>query len=607
MDQHRRMAPRHDATGKIVDFTCIMFTHPEVIAEWKQRGGNSQDIQYLVQYFQQVSQVYGFERVDTLVGARKQQAHDPLDPRILFSHNNAIPTLGFELRDGPWEPTGLPQVQEEWKKGHKFFDIVYFRRSHEVIPIGASLKYIVDNMLNHYRHEHLDAFLQHEVSGPTIWNNLPDQHKELWEHFRVSTGSYQSNFLVKRRKLRQTQLIDQYGSDAVLDFYESDIKLRDLGDIRVQKLKEAKPERGVLPKRMRENGTASSLQQQGDVASKKRSAVGASPSRVEKGPRPSLLAPAPSRQQAAGLLPRLSSSNHGHIHAETESLGSAKGGWQFARHVRGSLMRPFDSATPATTVFPPYPTQHPTPLDQHTHFATFNSQAIMPWERVYGVWAPEDPDQPASFAVRAQPPTQYSANTMQRMQPSEKFFDSPSNWRIEEVDIDGFDEWKSNKVGKTSIDSLGERTDTAPRLDTTTYRDITEDDIVAAWAEMEPEQSHFVLDAELEAEQEQPAPPTAEPEMKKNVLLEDAYLPTMHSLPHWEYRQMKEWDKAARAGYAKELRENGEYDLPVEGGLLVGGKVRIGDEGRVEKEEEDYDGLFNEVLTAPTEWFNPYR
>ena len=248
---HRRREPRTDSRGQKVEFTCLLLTHPDVIEEWKQVGRTDAEIQALVQYYQQVCQVCGSRKVDRLMDARHGPSQDPLDHRVQFSGNAGMPTFWFELQAAPWEDTSAAQFQPAFQKSGKNFELVTGRRSHEVIPLGATLEYIAKNMPNHYQHEHVDAFLQHgRLHAGTIWRTVPAQHKALWRDLGVSKASWQANFIHNRRRDRQAEFINQYGSNAMLNFYGSNLKLRDRGDIAYEDSKETLPERDIPPQRI---------------------------------------------------------------------------------------------------------------------------------------------------------------------------------------------------------------------------------------------------------------------------------------------------------------------------------------------------------------------
>ena len=160
--RHHRGPPRKDARGHLVDYTSLLLTHLDVVEEWKQLGLTNQDIQYLVQYYQQVSQVHGYNKVESL----------------------------------------------------------------------------------------MDAFLQHEVRAGQIWDTMPAQNRTLWENVGVATDKYKPNFLLKRKQRRQDALVRQYGSNVVLDFYASDLKLRDRGNLPIEESDSAVPERNIPPERL---------------------------------------------------------------------------------------------------------------------------------------------------------------------------------------------------------------------------------------------------------------------------------------------------------------------------------------------------------------------
>ena len=247
---HRRGPPRKDARGHLVDYTSLLLTHLDVVEEWKQLGLTNQDIQYLVQYYQQVSQVHGYNKVDSLMDARHQTPQDPLDHRIEFSHNGGIPTPGFQLPAGPPASTSAGHLQPRFSRGNRIFEIVTARRAHETIPIGATLVDIIGSTMNHFNHDHMDAFLQHQVRAGQIWDTMPAQNRTLWENVGVATDKYKPNFLLKRKQRRQDALVRQYGSNVVLDFYASDLKLRDRGNLPIEECDSAVAERNIPPERL---------------------------------------------------------------------------------------------------------------------------------------------------------------------------------------------------------------------------------------------------------------------------------------------------------------------------------------------------------------------
>ena len=245
---HRRMKPRDDARGQKVDFTCVLLTHPDVVDEWKQVGRTNPQIQLLVQYYQQVSQVHGYRKVDALMDGRLEAAQDPLDHRILFASSDEIPPRNFQLQAGPWESTSRGQAQSMFMTGRPF-ELVTYRRPHESIPVGATVEFIARTMINHHQHEHIDAFLQHGIPGPQIWRTMTDEQKQLLTSLGVTTD--EASFLHNRLRRRQKDLVNQYGSNAVLDFYESGIKLRDRGNLEVVESKASQLQRDIPPLRLR--------------------------------------------------------------------------------------------------------------------------------------------------------------------------------------------------------------------------------------------------------------------------------------------------------------------------------------------------------------------
>ena len=246
--QERTIAP-----GVIADYDSLLLTNPQEVHSWQVKCGfDDTQIMYLLQYFEQVSQLKGQGRIRTILEKRKEalrkddlSAVDELEPIAQFKENHGVPLKGFVLRE-PAEGD-RPKFEDDVSLGHRAQQtlkkkqggggqISGFIKTHDPVPIGTTLTELVRDFPNQLQWEFLDAFMQQHVTSCQVEGAVADTPMQTtleaagyWKT-RSTKVDNREGFLHNRFRSRRNRLIAKYGVEAAHAYLNSPFKVRELGE-----------------------------------------------------------------------------------------------------------------------------------------------------------------------------------------------------------------------------------------------------------------------------------------------------------------------------------------------------------------------------------------
>ena len=223
--------PRYAGNGQIADYSCLLITHPEAVQEWMDDPAYSKDrITSLLQWYIQISQVYGPATVCKIMDRRHDNSPHELDHRVILHSIGGTPLNGSIINAGPiMESTDGTLAQSDFIRGDPVFELVHYRRSWEQLPIGTSVTDIIHHYPNHMKDEHIDAFEQQGISGKTMSMGQPKALRDELVSVGVSDPVKPENAMNKRLQYRKNDIVTRYGAAGWNNFINSSIKLRALG------------------------------------------------------------------------------------------------------------------------------------------------------------------------------------------------------------------------------------------------------------------------------------------------------------------------------------------------------------------------------------------
>ncbi len=204
---------------------------------------------FVLQYFEQVAQIKGIARVQSILQTRKSAPtsadYDDLDPLKVFPTARTV----SEKRTGDQDfqpthyPIGVPRygctlqaqpdvtrtwrgAQEAGSKG-KTKTVITMSYHHEPLPIGTTCLEIITNYPNHLQFEFLDAFIQHNFGGAEVWrvlNNDPTT-KEMYIDSKIANEKQPGNFMNKRIERRMKVNLKKHGLAKARRILEDDSKI----------------------------------------------------------------------------------------------------------------------------------------------------------------------------------------------------------------------------------------------------------------------------------------------------------------------------------------------------------------------------------------------
>lgn len=245
---------RYVVPGVVGDYDSLLLTHPDEVNSWPERFGyNYTEIAWILQFFEQVSQLRGQQYIRTILQKRTDQAleqghHDGLDelePLRLFREQRGVPPKGFVLQI-PAEGA-RPKFNDDLSLGHDGMQslkhgkrqgdqILGFAKSHDPVPVSTTLSELVEDYPNHLQWEFLDAFFQQGVTGIQFVRAVEGKPVKkilddagFWAKGGTTPRNHES-FVRKNMRLRRDELIAKYGVEAAHAYLDSPIQLRELGD-----------------------------------------------------------------------------------------------------------------------------------------------------------------------------------------------------------------------------------------------------------------------------------------------------------------------------------------------------------------------------------------
>ena len=184
----------------------------------------------LLQWYVQISQVYGPATVYKIMDRRHDNSPYELDHRVILQNIGGTPLNGSIINAGPeMESTDGTLAQSDFIRGDPIFELVHYRRSWEQLPIGTDLTDIIHHYPNHMKDEHIDAFEQQGISGKTMSMGQPKALRDELVSVGVSDPVKPENAMNKRLQYRKNDIVTRYGAAGWNNFINSSIKLRALG------------------------------------------------------------------------------------------------------------------------------------------------------------------------------------------------------------------------------------------------------------------------------------------------------------------------------------------------------------------------------------------
>ena len=222
--------PRYAGNGQVADYTCLLITHPEAVQEWMDDPAYSHDrITLLLQWYVQISQVYGPAMVYDIMDRRHDNLWHEFDHRVALQSSGGTPVIGTIIYAGPMESTSGTQAQSDYVQGDPIFELVHYPRSWEQLPIGTTLTQIMHHYPNHMKDEHVDAFEQQGVSGKTMSTGQPKVLRDLLISISVRGSDKPENANNKRLQYRKNDIVTRYGAAGWNSLINSPVKLRATG------------------------------------------------------------------------------------------------------------------------------------------------------------------------------------------------------------------------------------------------------------------------------------------------------------------------------------------------------------------------------------------
>ena len=245
---------------RTADYDSLALTDREVVLSWMVTYRYTVgELAFILQYFEQISQVLGRHEVVRILRQRvlvdtneagPNGTYDPLDPLVKFNTTNGVPPSGYMLTNDvtpQYWPVGN-NSQVRFTTGNQFHSIPGYTQSWEPIPVGKTCADVMREYPNHCVHEGIDPFLQHSVGADAFIRTLqkargdPNNPSNTVLTDMIACGrlppSEHNNTFLKRLDKRLEVMIKKYGPDNCELFYQKDtaIMLREPGDMIVQKI-----------------------------------------------------------------------------------------------------------------------------------------------------------------------------------------------------------------------------------------------------------------------------------------------------------------------------------------------------------------------------------
>jgi hypothetical protein len=200
---------------------------------------------FILQYFEQVSQVYGQYTIDQIfikrtpaaLNARNYSELHERDPLRMFDKGSkpGVPIKDFVLSTKSVDKRPQLTRQAHWERSTRF-QLINYKMSWEPLPIGATCKDILERYPNHLWYEFLDTFDQHGIVPGQMVDLMPEEVKSaICQYASRSSNKTAKAIIIDRIQWRRKNRRDWYGEAVDDEFVAGGVKIRQAG-IRAEKV-----------------------------------------------------------------------------------------------------------------------------------------------------------------------------------------------------------------------------------------------------------------------------------------------------------------------------------------------------------------------------------